>query len=431
MNVIVIINDSLRWDYLGCYGNNWIKTPNIDKLASESAVFDYFYPEGLPTVPCRTTFFTGRFTFPFRGWQRLEPTDLLLAEILWNKGFTSAMVTDVYHLHKPSMAFERGFDYTQHVRGHEADPWILDESIESDVDKYYKGDGKDKAVRQQLIQYLRNIHFWKTEEDTLVARVVKAGIKWLDEQPKRDNLFLWLDCFDPHEPWNPPPPYNRLYTDPNYDGKDIIQPIPGQVEGYLTPEELNHIAKLYAGKVTLCDHWVGQFLDKVKELGMYDNTLIIYTTDHGEPFGEHGIIRKAEPLLYEELVHIPLIIRHPEGMGAGKRFDALVETTEIFPTILDFLNVRLPPRIHGESLLPIISGEAESIRDYAYMGQFKRAWRVNDREWSFILNFDKNNSRELYNLKEDPGEKENLISVNPQKAMELELELRRFVSDLH
>lgn len=430
MNVIVIINDSLRWDHLGCYGNSWIKTPNIDTLAGESAVFDYFYPEGLPTVPCRTTFFTGRFTFPFRGWQRLEPTDALLAEILWNKGFTSALVTDVYHLHKPSMAFERGFDYVQHVRGHEGDPWVLDEGIEVDVDEYYKGDGKDKAVRQQLIQYLRNRHFWKSEADTFVARVVKAGIRWLEEQPRKDNLFLWLDCFDPHEPWDPPPPYNRMYTDPNYGGKDIIQPIPGQVEGYLTPEEVNHIAKLYAGKVTLCDHWVGQFLDRVKELGMYGNTLIIYTTDHGEPFGDHGIIRKAEPLLYEELVHIPLIVRHPEGMGAGKRFDAVVETTEIFPTILDFLNVRRPPRIHGESLLPIMSGEVESIRDYAYMGQFKRAWRVNDREWSFILNLDRDNSRELYNLKDDPGEKQDLFSVKPQKAMELELELRRFVSGL-
>ncbi len=430
MNVIVIINDSLRWDHLGCYGNNWIKTPNIDKLASESALFDYFYPEGLPTVPCRTTFFTGRFTFPFRGWQRLEPTDILLAEILWNKGFTSALITDVYHLHKPSMAFERGFDYTQHIRGHEGDPWVLDESIEVDIDRYYKGDGKDKAVRQQLIQYLRNIHLWKSEEDTFVARVVKAGIGWLEGQPRKDNLLLWLDCFDPHEPWDPPPPYNRMYTDPNYSGKDIIQPIPGKVEGYLTPEELNHIARLYAGKVTLCDHWVGQFLDKVKELGMYDNTLIIYTTDHGEPFGDHGIIRKAEPLLYEELVHIPLIIRHPEGMGAGKRLDALVETTEIFPTILDFLNVRRPPRIHGASLLPIMSGEVESIRDYAYMGQFKRAWRINDREWSLLLNLDKDNSKELYNLREDPGEKQDLISVKPQKAMELELELRRFVSGL-
>ena len=430
MNVIVIINDSLRWDYLGCYGNDWIKTPNLDRLASESAVFDYFYSEGLPTVPTRTTFFTGRFTFPFRGWQRLEPTDILLAEILWNKGYNSAMITDVYHLHKPSMAFERGFDYTKHIRGHEGDPHILDESIEVDVDKYYKGDGKDKAVKAQLIQYLRNVHHWKGEEDTFVAQVLQEGIKWLEEQGKRDNLFLWLDCFDPHEPWDPPTPYNRMYTDPNYKGKDIIQPIPGKVEGYLTPEELHHITRLYAGKVTLCDHWVGKFLDKIREMGMYDNTLIIYTTDHGEPFGDHGIMRKAEPGLYEELVHIPLIIRHPEGLGAGRRFDALVETTEIFPTILEFLNIRQPPRIHGKSLLPMMVGEVESIRDYAYMGYFKRAWRINNQEWSFILNLDKGKSNELYNLKEDPWEKQNLVSEEPERAMELELALRRFVTEL-
>jgi len=161
MNVIVIINDSLRFDHLGCYGNDWIKTPNIDKLSSEGAVFDHFYSEGLPTVPTRTTFFTGRFTFPFRGWQRLEPTDILLSEILWDKGFTSALITDTCHLHKPSMAFGRGFDFVHYIRGHEGDPWILDDSLEVDVDKYYKGDGKDKAVRKQLIQYLHNIHFWK------------------------------------------------------------------------------------------------------------------------------------------------------------------------------------------------------------------------------------------------------------------------------
>ena len=430
MNVIMLINDTWRWDYLGCYGNKWIKTPNLDKLASESCLFEYCYSEGLPTVPTRTTFFTGRYTFPFRGWQRLEPTDVVLAETLWDKGFNTAMITDVYHLHKPSMAFERGFDFIKHIRGHEGDPYIVDQSIEVDVEKFYKGNGRDKAVKAQLTQYLRNIHDWQGEEDTFVARTLMEGIKWLEEQKLRDNLFLWLDCFDPHEPWDPPPPYNRMYTDPNYKGKDIIHPIPGWVEGYLTAEELNHIQMLYAGKVTLCDHWLGIFLEKLREMGLYDNSLIIFTTDHGAPFGEHGYIKKAQPGLYEYLVHIPLIIRHPEGIGAGKRFDAIIETTEIFPTILDFLNVHQPARIHGRSLIPLMSGEVDSIRDYAYMGYFKQSWRINDREWSFMLNFKKDGQRELYNLKEDPGETRNLIDENPQRAIELELALRRFVSNL-
>ncbi len=430
MNVIVIVNDTFRWDHLGFNGNEWIQTPNLNRLAAEGAVFDQYYSEGLPTVPARTTFFTGRYTFPFRGWQRLEPTDVVLAEVLWNKAVHSALITDVYHLHKPTMAFERGFDFTEHIRGHEGDPYVVDDSIKVDVDRYYKGDGKDKSVRAQLTQYLKNIHDRKGEEDTFVARVLMEGVKWLEEQKKKDNLFLWLDCFDPHEPWDPPAPYNRMYTDPNYKGQDIIHPIPGKVEGYLTPEELNHIKKLYAGKVSLCDHWIGVFLDRIKAMRLYENSLIIFTTDHGAPFGEHRYIKKAEPGLYQSLVHIPLIIRHPEGLAAGKRFSPLVETTEIFPTILDFMKVQQPPKIHGTSLLPLMAGKVPSIREYAYMGHFKRNWAVTNGDWKFILNFDKGKSNELYYLKGDPEEKNNLLEKEPQKAMELELELRRFVAGL-
>ena len=429
MNVIVIINDSLRWDHVGCYGNDWIKTPNLDKLASEGAQFDWAYSEGLPTVPTRTTFFTGRYTFPFRGWQRIEPKDVLLAELLWNKGITTAMITDVYHLHKPSMAFERGFDYTEHIRGHEGDPWIVDPNVKVDVEAVHKAVKGDGAVKKQIEQYLRNIHWWESEEDTFIARVMRAGLDWINRQKKRDDFMLWLDCFDPHEPWDPPEPYRSWYVDPDYSGKDIIQPVPGDAS-YLTEEELQHIKNLYAGKVSLCDKWVGWFLEEVGRLGLLDDTLVIYTTDHGEPFGEHGYIKKAEPGLYEELAHIPLIIRHPEGLGAGKRFKAMVETTEMLPTVMDFFGLKPPARIHGRSLLPMLRGEEEKIRDYAYMGYFKQSWRVSDQEWAFMLNFLQGKGPELYNLKEDPGEKQNLVEKEKTKAQELELELRRFVADL-
>lgn len=449
MNVIVIVADELRRDYLGCYGNDWIKTPNIDRLASEATVFDYAYSESV-TIPIRTSWFTGKYIFPFRDWQRLEPTDVLLSELLWNKAYTSALITDTYHMHEPQMGFSRGFDYVQHIRGQEYDPYIIDKSIKVDVDKIWKDDGEGKWPKERERQYLRNISQmgdWQDDENHFAGQVFKAGIKWISSQKKKDNLFLWLDCYDPHEPWDPPKPYVKMY-DPHYKGKDIIDPIPRLVEGYLSKDELKHISCLYAGEISMVDKWVGIFLSELKRLEFFENSLIIFISDHGEPLGGHGIIRKCRPWPYQELVRVPFILRHP-SIGHGKRIDVLVEMCDLMPTILDFLGILEPQeipyssgtiswdpkRIHGKSVLPCISGKTEKLRDYVHIGYYRRCWCIKNYEWSYMFWFKSKLypdiwPPQLYNLKDDPEEKKNVIRDYPEIAKKLELELRRFVADL-
>jgi len=299
MNVVVIINDSLRADYVGCYGGR-VQTPNIDHLAAEGVKFTRAYSENLPTLPTRRAWWTGKYHFHHAGWQPFTSDDYLLAEVLWDRGYTSALITDVYHMHKPVYNCGRGFDTTVFVRGQEYDPWIVDPTIDVDVDaspvhrlrhisEPQSGDDiwreSDEVWRERFAQYLRNRTEINNEADCCVARVAKEAIRWLEyiTQKQKDRLFLWVDMFDPHEPWDPPAPYDRMYTNPEYEGPDLVDPVAGEVDGYMTPEEVQHTADLYAGEVTMCDKYVGQILGAIAELGIDDNTLIIHTSDHGEP----------------------------------------------------------------------------------------------------------------------------------------------------
>lgn len=402
MNIIVLMLDSLRPDHLGCYGNYWIKTPNIDRFAEEAIIFERAYAEGLPTLPVRTALFTGRYTLPYRGWQHLEPSDTTLAEILWDRGYRTAMISDTYHMHKPGMGYGRGFDTVIWIRGQEADPYIVDDSIEVNLDEWHEINYtpseslKGSLYRgvEAFTQYLRNRSWWRSGEDHFIAQVVKTAARWLEEQVDRgfsDRLLLWIDSFDPHEPWDPPEEYYKLYGPLEYDGKPIIFPCKGFVEEY-TELELQHVRAQYAGEVTLVDRWVGWFLDRVRDLGLWENSAIFILSDHGEPLGEHGIVRKVQPWPYEELSRIALMIRHPDYPG-GRRIDSLVETVDILPTILDFLDIDLrgvspwsvKPDIQGLSLKPLIEGETESIRSIAISGHYKRSLSVRIREYTLYI----------------------------------------------
>ena len=430
MNIIVIVADSFRRDHLGCYGNEWICTPNLDAFSREACLFERAYADSLNTVPARTSMWTGRIGFPFRPWQPFEQDDPLVAEWLWDQGYTSAFVTDVYHMHKPGFNCGRGFDTTIFIRGQEYDPYLVDESIEVDVDEHFKPspmNDQTEMWRDRCKQYLRNISGRESEEDHFCAQVVSRSIEWLEQHRGEDNLFLWNDCFDPHEPWDPPAEYKEPYN-PGYQGKEIIDPVPSQVEGYLTPEEMKNIQALYAGEVTLVDKWIGKLLDAAREMGYFENSMIIFVSDHGEPLDDHGIVRKHKPWMYEEHAAVPLLVHLPDGEGAGERSGALVQLCDLAPTICEAAGVEPMPGTHGMSLLPLVRGERESLREFAVTGIHKASWNLRDERWSFLMAFDR--ERELYDRDADPTEQSNVIDEYPQEADRLELELRRVISEL-
>jgi len=457
VNVIVIMEDSLRKDHLGCYGNRWIRTPNIDRFASEGIIFDSAYAEGLPTIPVRVSLLTGRYTLPFRGWQPMEQMDVPVAEVLWDKGYTTALISDTYHMHKPRMGFARGFDYVQWIRGQETDPYITDPGVEVDLSRYsgknwhpaYPGQ-PERLVQRDFEKCLRNTAHWRGEEDQLIAQVLTAGMEWLERQVsggRRDRLLLWLDSFDPHEPWDPPSPYREMYAVPDYDGP-LITWGGGFIEDW-TPAEVRHIRAQYAGKVTLCDTWTGRFFERLGDLGLLDNTLIILLSDHGEPLGEHGIVKKVQPWPYDELSRIPFIVRLPDGEEGGKRLDAFVGMPDVMPTCLDFLGVEGPKVVQGKTVLPLIRGEAEGM-SFGVSGFHGRSQSIRNREWSYYEWLGIQMARsvkqkpELYRLdrdftppkpakyqrERDQAERENLIDKEPEMAKSLAQQLKKFIEGL-
>jgi len=461
LNVFVILADSFRADHLGCYGNEWIRTPNLDALAADATVFDNAYSENLPTLPNRQALFTGRFGLPFRKWQALDMQHVL-AEAMWDQGLRTCLITDTYHMHKPGMLYSRGFEEVHFIRGQEYDPALGPCDTPVDITRMTKDDGDPHSEmhRRGTATYLRNRAHWKTDEDHFVAQCVQETLAWLDRQEAkgvRDGLFLWLDSFDPHEPWDPMPPFDTLYGPLLPGDRQLANPIPRPIEGYLTDEECLHIQHQYAGLCTVVDKWLGVLLDALRERGYFENTLLVFTSDHGEPLGHgrmgHGIMRKCRPWPYEELARIPLFIRHPD-VGHGRRVAAFAQPPDLTATILDFLGIDQMPGTHGCSLLPIVRGESASIRDFAVSGFHNASWSLRTAEHTLILwrpglatsqlpfhsvgaapagtasRAGGAHDAELYLRQSDPYELHNVAADYPDDATRLTLQLQAFIDSL-
>lgn len=447
MKVIYMMADTFRRDHLGAYGNDWIHTPNLDKFASESAVFDNAYIGSFPTIPNRRDTLLGRgdLGLPFNRWKTIEPKEVTLTERLAEKDIPSMWIGDTQNNVTRGINIYKGYTAWYLNRGQEADPNWLDHSVPLEW-----------PVPHELIRYkeewwhqiLMNRAHRQVETDWFAPGTYSTAIKWLEQNYKRDDFFLWIDTFDPHEPWDPPQHYVDMY-DPGYTGRVFEAPTYGlrKMMG-ITDPEMQQIRARYAGEVTMVDTWAGQLLATVERLGIMDETLVVFTSDHGTLFdtpGDNGLLCKANTVgadgmlmsagrpmkqpvqyfpIFQNVARVPLMVRLP-GINKGKRIKAIVQPWDMTPTILEAFGISKPSELIGESLLPLISGKRQSIRDTAVCGTNMLAQAMTGR-WIYTV-WRGQRDPSLIDLDTDPLAEANVFDEHPEIVKRLHNEIVQFM----
>lgn len=421
-NLIVIIADTFRADHLGCYGNRWIKTPSLDRLASEGTVFTNCYADGLPTIPARRVYFTGNSIIPMEvhgGWIPLRKGDITLPEVLKKHGFTTAFVTDTWHYFKPNLNFHRGFDSWQWIRGQEADPWQSGPKDEFDPKKYIPEHLRNERYENRVLSDLMNTQDRRCEADYFCAKTFRQAMLWLERNVNEKPFMLWIDSFDPHEPWDAPERFKKMYYD-DYPCERFIFDYGVRNED-IREDDLPAIKALYAAEVSFVDLWIGRFLEKAEELGLMDDTIIVFSADHGTHLGEEGCVQKKPALLNSCVARLPLIVRDPDQSFAGKRVDGLVSAIDFMPTFLEMLDIEERPEMDGDNFWSIATGENDAIHERLFT-QFGKFASVRDQKWHY---FQHTKGKELgkgpclYDLGLAPDEKTNVVDENPEIVSEM------------
>ncbi|MBN1643160.1 MAG: sulfatase [Anaerolineae bacterium] len=429
MNLIVICLDTFRADLIGPgKAMSDVRTPNLDALARTSVSFTRAFGEGQPTLQMRRAFFTGRRSFPWRynydrrghwhhapGWHKIPPDQDTLAEVLVARGYYTGLIADTYHMFKPTMNYTRGFCTYDFVRGQETDNWrggTLDQIAEQ-LHKHTRQPFDAPGIAR-LAQYLWNQRGRQREEDYQCARVFRSAMRWLEDNAANAPFLLWIDSFDPHEPWDPPLAYADAYY--AHDGIDYIYP----EDRVATPAELERIKALYCGEVTFVDKWVGAFLDVVDQLRLWDDTVVVMTSDHGTQLMDHDRYGKGADALHPFNTQIPLYIRHPSGPH-GFEVSAFVQSHDLMPTLLRLLDVPYA-NVDGADAWTLVTGARERLRDHVVIGWASFAngsaagrASVRDDEWNYVTSVhERDPNPELYRLRHDPEERHNVHDLHPE-----------------
>ena len=425
MNVLILMLDTLRPDHLGCFGASEVQTPNMDRLAAQSVVFDNAYAEFPNTIPARTTLVSGIYTFPDRPWQALQADDLHVAEVFRAAGYHTAALSDTPFNSGANM--DRGFEEFRHFPMGKCLPPADGRELVDYSDAYFPLGYPEKEV----------LYYAKTKTNRQIS-LEEYGVppgehffnevcEWL-ERRRDERFFLWVDSFQPHEPWDADEPFRSMY-EPHlgYEGRYLPMPMAPNADKWMMPGDIEHVRALHKASVTETDVYVGRVLDKLDELALAEDTLFFLLSDHGMPLGEHGLVRKFGYPIYDELARIVWMIRKPGLLPSGARIPSLVSNVDFLPTLLDLCGIDLDDiELDGEKLLPLMRGESDRVRERLYLGAYNYRTGVRTERHKFIDNRGEKPD-ELYDMLADPLEQTNIIRQNKQLAREL----HRAIWDFH
>ena len=406
-NIILITVDTLRADHLSSYGYQRATTPHIDQLAEDGTLFLHTIAQIPETLPSFCSIMTSSYPIDHgvrKNGYKLSTDKKTLAETLQDNGYTTAAFVSSCMLDS-STGIDRGF-------------------------QFYDDTLPDAFLHLASCQ--------RTAEKT-----TKSAIRWIESNAEK-KFFLWVHYNDPHSLYNPPSPFDLIFSKHPYDNKmasnvDLFFRI---IKNRIKLNELGvqYMIDRYDGEIAFMDMHLGRLLEKFKEPGL-KNTIIVFTSDHGESLGEHKYFFDHGDFLYEDQIKVPLIISHPK-LPKNQIVRSQVESVDIMPTIFDFIKVATEANLRGRSLLPLLYNEDEiDFEKFAFsesdicqessprlcspIGIQGKLYSLRTGKWKYIL--DKNGQSELYNLLEDPLEMQNLIDEEKELAGLLDARIKSLI----
>jgi len=410
-NVVLISIDTLRADHLGSYGNTERLTPRLDDFAENGVLFEHTITSSPWTLPAMASLFTARYPRAHGtgaitnrrdplGRSALRPNSWTLATALHTRGYrTHAIVTNPYLALRYGLG--QGFDTYENV------------SIESEV---FLAFGNTTALR--LLTWLRP----EIAIGDRGATVSRRARQWLDRLPDDRPFFLWVHYIDPH------PPYSRAGATrhKSFRGDILFEPGPNNSEEItltspdvarlrsgeirLSAVQKEAVRDLYRAEVGSVDEAVGAVLDTLDQHHLRDRTLVVCVADHGEEFWEHGGVEHGHTV-YDELVHVPLLMRWPDHLPAGARIDGLTRITDVAPTILDLVSAPIPSGLDGDSLMPLVHGAPAAARAALTENLLFAEERIGLRTSQYTYVRWDDGKEEVYDRAADPHERHDLAVV--------------------